>query len=116
MKNKTLLKHSRRQKRVRAKILGKTELPRMTVYRSNKHVYVQVIDDKKSHTIASSSDVVVKGTKMTNIEKATKVGEDIAKKLQEKKIKQVVFDRSGYAYGGRVKALAEAARSAGIII
>ncbi len=102
----------RRHVRVRAKISGTAEKPRLSVFRSNTNIHAQLIDDKNSVTLVSSSDHTIK--KGTKTEKAAEVGKDIAKKAQEKKIDTIVFDRSGYKYHGRVKAIAEAAREAGL--
>ncbi len=104
----------RKHVRVRQKVSGTSEKPRLCVFRSNKHISVQVIDDVKGVTLASSSSVALKLNDGGNVEGAKKVGEDIAKKCLEKKIDTVVFDRAGYIYHGRVKALADAARSAGL--
>ncbi len=102
----------RRHKRIRAKVYGTAEKPRLCVFRSNKHIYAQLIDDENNKVIASASDAKVKKGK--KLEKAQKVGELIAKLAKEKKIKKVVFDRAGYKYHGRVKSLAEAAREKGL--
>ena len=104
----------RRHARVRAKISGTGACPRLCVYRSNKNIEAQIIDDDKRVTLVASSSMSLGLANGSNIEAATKVGEDIAKKAAAKKIKKVVFDRSGYIYHGRVKALAEAAREAGL--
>jgi large subunit ribosomal protein L18 len=100
----------KRHGRVRAKLSGTTARPRLNVFRSNQHIYAQVIDDLKSVTIASASTL----DKDLNIDAAQKVGELVAKRAIEKGVKSVVFDRGGYLYHGRVKALAEAAREAGL--
>lgn len=98
--------------RIRGKISGTAQRPRMSVFRSNKAIYVQVIDDLAGNTIvAASSKGLAEGTKT---EIAAKVGEEIAKKAQEKGISEVVFDRNGYLFHGRVKSLADAARKAGL--
>ena len=98
--------------RIRGKISGTPERPRMSVYRSNKGIYVQLIDDLAGTTLVSaSSKGIEEGTK---IEIAAKVGADIAKKALEKGINEVVFDRNGYLFHGRVKSLADAARGAGL--
>ena len=104
-----------RQKRVRAKVTGTEARPRLCVSRSISNIYAQLIDDTKGVTIASAStlDKEVK-TKASNIEAAKEVGTLIAKRAAEKKIETVVFDRNGYLYHGKVKALAEAAREAGL--
>ena len=105
----------RRHKRVRRKISGTAECPRLCVFRSNGNLYVQVIDDVKGVTLAQAStlDKEVK-TKKANKEAAKEVGALIAKRAIEKKIKTVVFDRGGYIYHGVVKELAEAAREGGL--
>jgi len=114
-KNKARLK---RHLRVRKKIEGTTERPRLNIFRSSKHVYAQIIDDTKGVTLASSStqDKELKGdlTNGGNVEAARKVGELIAKRAKQNGINTVVFDRGGYLYHGRVQALAEAAREAGL--
>ena len=101
----------KRHARVRAKLTGTAERPRLNVFRSNQHIYAQVIDDVNGVTLVSAStldkDLALNGT--SNIEVATKVGESVAKRAVEKGVKEVVFDRGGYLYHGRVKALAEAA-------
>ena len=108
----------RRKQRVRKKVKGSPERPRLNVYRSNKHMYAQIIDDISGHTqlYASTLSQELKGVlKNTgNIEAAKKVGELIAKKCLEKKITQVVFDRNGFLFHGRVKALAQSARESGL--
>ena len=104
----------RRHARVRAKISGTAEAPRLCVYRSNKNIEAQIIDDVKGATLVASSSMALKLENGSNVDAAKLVGEDIAKKALAKKIEKVVFDRSGYIYHGRVKALAEAAREAGL--
>ncbi|MGP3562113.1 50S ribosomal protein L18 [Geobacillus sp. BK01] len=106
----------KRHARIRKKIVGTTERPRLSVFRSNKHIYAQIIDDTKSATIVSASTLDKEfGLDSTNnIDAAKKVGELVAQRALEKGIKQVVFDRGGYLYHGRVKALADAAREAGL--
>ena len=104
----------RRHARVRAKISGTAEAPRLCVYRSNKNIEAQLIDDTKGNTLVSSSSMSLKLENGSNIEAAQKVGKDIAEKALAKGLKKIVFDRSGYIYHGRVKALAEAAREAGL--
>lgn len=108
----------RRKKRIRKKIYGTPDRPRLTVYRSLKHIYAQLIDDLNGKTLISVSTLsesVRKGEKAKNkIEAAKIVGTQLAKASTEKKIKQVVFDRNGYEYHGRIKALAEAARKEGL--
>ena len=103
----------RRQIRIRSKIKGTASRPRLVVFRSLLHTYAQLIDDKNNKTLTKSSDIKEKG-KGTKSEKAKKVGLELAKKAQEKKIKEVVFDRNGYKYHGRTKAVAEGAREGGL--
>ena len=105
-----------RHARVSAKVSGTPEVPRLNVFRSNQNIFAQIIDDTKGTTLvsASSIDKDLKLANGSNIEAATKVGELIAKRAKEAKIKKVVFDRGGYLYHGRVKALAEAARANGL--
>ena len=98
--------------RVRNKISGTAERPRMSVFRSNKQIYVQVIDDEAAKTLVSASSLGLE--KMPKREQAAKVGELIAKKAIEAGISSVVFDRNGYLYHGRVKEVADAARNAGL--
>ena len=109
------MERTRRHIRVRRKISGTAERPRLCVFRSNKNVYAQIIDDVAGNTIVSAStlDKEVK-TKHSNKEAAKEVGTLIAKRATEKKIKTVVFDRGGYIYHGVVKELAEAAREGGL--
>lgn len=105
-----------RHKRVRKNLSGTKEVPRLNVFRSNKEIYAQVIDDEKGVTLVSSSSRSLKLANGGNIEAAQKVGKDIAEKCKKAKINKVVFDRGGYLYHGRVSALAEAAREAGLEI
>ena len=108
----------RRKLRIRKKVVGSTERPRMSVFRSAKHIYAQVIDDVTGKTLAHASTLSkdLKGTldKDKKIDAAKKVGALIAKICKSKKIDKVVFDRNGYMYHGRVSALAQAARDAGL--
>ena len=106
---------ARRHLRVRAKISGTAECPRLVVFRSNKHIEAQLIDDIKGMTLACTSSVQLKLANGSNCEAAAKVGEAIANKAKDKGISKVVFDRGGYQYHGRVAALAEAARKAGLV-
>ena len=99
--------------RVRGKLIGTTERPRLTVFRSNKQIYAQVIDDLTGKTLASASSLKI-SEKAPKKEIAAKVGEMVAKGAQEAGVTTVVFDRNGYLYHGRVKELAEAARNAGL--
>ena len=109
------LERTRRHKRVRTKINGTAECPRLCIFRSNANLYAQVIDDVKGVTLVSAStlDKEVK-TKKSNIEAAKEVGALVAKRAIEKNIKTVVYDRGGYLYHGIIKELAEAAREAGL--
>ena len=103
--------------RIRAKMSGTAVRPRLNVYRSLNHIYTQLIDDANGITIASASTMTPKGTERKaggNVEAAKEVGKLIAERAQEKGIKKVVFDRGGYLYHGRIKALADAAREAGL--
>ncbi|MBI2574155.1 MAG: 50S ribosomal protein L18 [Candidatus Wildermuthbacteria bacterium] len=102
-----------RHARIRAKIAGTQERPRLVVFRSNQHLYAQLVDDEKGHTMAAVSDFGVKGGK-TLKDKAVLLGGMIAQKAKEKKIASVVFDRGGYKYHGLVKALADGAREEGL--
>lgn len=104
----------RKHVRVRNKVSGTAETPRLCVFRSNKNIEVQVIDDVKCVTLVASSSVQLKLTNGNNVEGAKAVGADIAKKCLSKGIENVVFDRGGYIYHGRVKALAESARENGL--
>ncbi len=105
----------RRHRRVRKKVAGSAERPRLAVYRSLKHIYAQVIDDRAGHTIASASSNDKDGkANGGNLGGAKDIGRVIAERAKEKGITRVVFDRGGYLYHGRVKALAEAAREAGL--
>ena len=109
----------RRKNRVRKKVIGTAQQPRMTVFRSLRNVYVQVIDDINAVTLVSAStkakDYAGDAKKTGNKDAAGKVGEDVARKALAMGIRQVRFDRNGYQYHGRVKALAEAARKAGLV-
>jgi large subunit ribosomal protein L18 len=100
-----------RRNRIRSKVAGTEAKPRLAIFKSNKYIYAELINDEKGTTIASASSLKIGGAKATQ---AVKVGEEIAKKAKENKITKVVFDRGGYIYTGRVKALADAARSGGL--
>jgi len=108
-----------RHDRVRARVSGSGEKPRLSVFRSMKHIYAQVIDETSGHTLVSastvSSEVKTKSDGKNKSSEAGLVGKLLAERAQEKGIKQVVFDRGGYKYHGRVKALAEAAREGGLV-
>lgn len=121
-------KRKRRHKRVRAKIKGTSKVPRLCVFRSSKHIYVQLIDDEKGKIILSAKDTEIKSKKQIKnkkgekdkiirtgkVAKAFELGKLIASKAIVKKVKKVVFDRRGHKYHGRVKALAEGAREEGL--
>lgn len=107
-----------RHKRIRRKLSGTTEVPRLAVYRSNKHIYAQVINDEQAVTLASAStndknlrEQVGPGT---NVEAARQIGKAIAERAQKAGVSRVVFDRGGFLYHGRIQALADAAREAGL--
>ena len=107
---------TRRHIRVRRKVSGTADRPRLCIYKSNTNIYAQIIDDVAGNTLVSASTLEKEvKTKRSNIEAAKEVGTLIAKKATEKKIKSVVFDRSGYIYHGVVKELAEAAREGGLM-
>ncbi|MFA6552235.1 MAG: 50S ribosomal protein L18 [Candidatus Paceibacterota bacterium] len=110
-KNAKTEKRLKRHRKIRAKVSGTATLPRLSVFRSNKCIYAQLIDDEKASTILSASSSKLKG-KM--VEKAKAVGTEIAKKAVAKKIEKVVFDRGGYIYTGKIRALAEGAREGGL--
>jgi large subunit ribosomal protein L18 len=105
-------KRERRHRKIRAKVFGSAETPRLSVFRSNKHISAQIIDDVTGKTLASVHSREVKGKTM--MEKSQLVGEALAKKAKAKKIDGVVFDRGGFIYAGNVKALADGARSGGL--
>ena len=107
---------TRRKRRVRGKVYGTSERPRLSVFKSNSHLYAQVIDDAKSVTLASAStlDPDVRGKAGCNLEGAKTVGDLVAKRAMAKQVASVVFDRNGYLYHGKVKALADAAREGGL--
>jgi large subunit ribosomal protein L18 len=111
-------KRIRRHKKIRAKIYGTEERPRLCVFRSLQHIYAQLIDDEKSRVLLSVSDKDVakaaKGAKVTKVATAEQTGRVLAKKAIEKNINKVVFDRRGIIFHGRIKALAEGARQAGL--
>lgn len=106
----------KRKKRIRARLEGSMERPRLSVFRSNQHLYAQLVDDLKGHTLvaASTLEADLKGKVGGSVEGAKTVGNLIAKRALAKNISMVVFDRSGYLYHGRIKAVADAAREAGL--
>jgi|SRR5947209_143294 large subunit ribosomal protein L18 len=100
--------------RIRRKLSGTAERPRLAVHRSLNHIYAQVIDDKAGATVASASTMTLKIKTGGNVDAAKEVGKAVAERAKEKGITKVVFDRGGYLYHGRIKALADAAREAGL--
>jgi len=110
--NKKEEKRIRLKKKIRSKIFGTSKCPRLSVFRSNKYIYGQIIDDEKGVTIVSTSDL--KFDKGTKTERSNKAGTEISKLAIAKGIKKCVFDRNGFRYIGRIKAFAEAARKAGL--
>ncbi|MBO8169404.1 MAG: 50S ribosomal protein L18 [Thermoanaerobacteraceae bacterium] len=107
----------KKRSRIRNKIYGTPERPRLSVYRSAKHIYAQIIDDTKGHTLVAASTLdpaLREEVSSANVEAAKKVGQLVAKRALEKGIKKVVFDRGGYIYHGRVAALADGAREGGL--
>ncbi|AHK22499.1 50S ribosomal protein L18 [Candidatus Hepatoplasma crinochetorum Av] len=114
-KNKKIESRNKRKLRVRKKIFGTDKIPRLSVYKSNKNISAQLIDDLSGKTLASSSTIILK-LDANNIENAFKVGQDIAKKAKDLKIERIVFDRNGYIYHGKIKALADGVRKENIKI
>lgn len=111
-KNTKSVKRLRLKKKIRAKIKGLSDRPRLSIFRSNKFIYAQIINDAKGNTLASASDANLK--KGTKSERAEQVGAAIAAAAKTAKIDKVVFDRGGFRYAGRVKLLADAARKGGL--
>jgi large subunit ribosomal protein L18 len=110
-----LTPRKRRQQRIRAKVSGTAERPRLSIYKSNAEMYAQIIDDTKGLTLASASSTNLKGAKnATKTELAKAVGAEVAKIAEGKGIKKVVFDRGGFIFTGRVKALADGAKEGGL--
>ena len=114
MKLSTEQKRKRRHRRVRGRVHGSAARPRLCVFRSSKGIYAQVIDDDTGVTLASASTLVLDGASGSKSEKAAEVGKLVAQRAREAGIAKVVFDRGGYLYHGRVKALAEGAREGGL--
>ena len=118
--NPSELARRRRKKRFQKKVRGTPERPRLCVYRSNKHIYAQIVDDQETRTLAAvstlSKELASLADKRATKEGAQKVGELIAKKAQERNIQKVVFDRNGFLYHGRIQAVADAAREGGLKI
>ena len=117
-RNYSELQRERRHRRVRVRVHGTTERPRLNVFRSQRHIYAQLIDDSVGHTLAAAStldtEVSENGGTLKKTDQAKLVGQLLAKRAVEKGVKQVVFDRGGYRYHGRVKSLAEGARAEGL--
>jgi large subunit ribosomal protein L18 len=111
--SKKISARTRRHARIRAKVSGTKEMPRLSVFRSGRYIYAQVIDDEQGITLAASSDLKTK--KGTKTERAKAVGEQIAEMAKAKGITKVVFDRGGFLYRGRVASLADGARSGGLV-
>lgn len=105
-------KRSRRHNRIRSKVSGKEDRPRLSIFKSNKYLSAQLIDDEAGKTLVALSTKTIKGK--TQLEKANLLGKELAAKAIEKKIKKVVFDRGGYIYTGKVQAVAEGAREGGL--
>lgn len=108
------VKRLKRKTRIRKKIKGTADRPRLSVFRSNKNIYVQAIDDDKGITLVAVNSLTFK-EKLNNRQKVEKVAEELAKKILAKGIKTVIFDRNGFAYSGRIKLLAELLRQRGLI-
>lgn len=116
-KTRHLKPRVKRSIRTKAKVVGKNDRPRLSVFRSNRYIYCQIVDDSKKKTIVSACDKELnlpKEKKLTKSEKAKMVGKLIATKAKKEKIEKIVFDRDGYRYNGRVKALADGAREGGL--
>ena len=116
MKKNNQFQRSRIRRRIRGKISGTAARPRLSVFRSNKQIYAQIIDDEAGKTLASASsrDNSIASEKVTKIEQAKLVGQLVAEKAKEANIETVVFDRGGYVYHGRIKSLADGAREGGL--
>lgn len=112
MKHSNISKRDRRHKRIRSRVSGTAERPRLSVFRSNKFIYAQLIDDARGVTICSASDI--KSAKGTKMDRAVAAGKEIAEKAKKQNITTVVFDRGGFRFTGRVKALADSARAEGL--
>lgn len=111
-----IVQHKRRKTGIRKRVIGTPERPRLTVYRSARHIYAQVIDDLAGRTLASAS-TVAKGARAEhggNVASAAEIGKSIAERAKAAGVEQVVFDRNGYRYHGRIKSLADAAREGGL--
>lgn len=116
MKKRSIIKqekHKRRHRRIRAKVSGTSERPRLAVFRSNRYVYAQIINDTNGTTLAAASSKEVKGNSL--MERAKEVGKIIAAKALAKKLTAVVFDRAGFLYTGKIRAVADGAREGGLL-
>ncbi len=111
--SRKVIKRLKSRARIRKKVSGSTQRPRLSVYRSGKHIYAQIVDDSQGKTLVAFSTLQGE-LKGKNVEAAKKVGAELAKRAIEKNIKNVVFDRSGYVFHGRIKAVADGAREAGL--
>src|SRR3989344_5843226 len=111
---KKQIKRNRIHTKIRKKIFGTKDCPRLCVFRANQHIYAQLIDDNSGKVLASASDVKLKDKKGTKVEHAMEVGKVIAKEAVSLKIEKVVFDRGGFLFHGRVKAVADGAKEAGL--
>ncbi len=114
MASKNLARKIKRHVHIRRRVVGTGDIPRLTVFKSNKYIYGQIIDDSKNVTLAGASSSTIKGDSKSKIDLAFAIGEKLAQMAAAKKVKRVVFDRSGYRYHGIVKALAEGARKGGL--
>ncbi len=118
IKNREQFRRTRRHRRLRNKVTGKPERPRLNIFRSARHIHAQIIDDAKGYTLVSAStldkDIRAQAAHLTKVDEAKAVGKLIAQRALAKGIKQVVFDRGGFRYHGRVKSLADASREAGL--
>lgn len=109
------IRRAKIKRRIRKKVSGNTEIPRLTVYRSNKQIYAQIIDDVRGVTLVSASSLKMDAAQsVAKIEQAVLVGKELAEKASAAGVERVVFDRNGYLYHGRVKSLADAAREGGL--
>lgn len=120
-RNTRRLRRSYRHKRIRKKVYGTADIPRVTVFKSSKHIYAQVIDDDSQRTVFGASSQtpeirkqIEQNNELTNIDKANMVGKHVGELLKEKGVKEIRFDRSGYPYHGRIKSLADGIRETGI--
>lgn len=113
MKHSNISKRERRHRRIRARVSGTAQRPRLAVFKSNKFIYAQLIDDAAGRTLCAASDL--KDGKGTKVERAIAIGADIAEQAKKHNITSIVFDRGGFRFTGRVKALADSAREKGLV-